>query len=371
MEGVAVMTLFSDIYRGKSVFLTGITGFKGSWLAFWLEILGAKVTGYSLKPPTEPNHFDLLGLDADIFFEDIRNQEKMNDAIISAKPDIVFHLAAQPLVRYSYSHPKETFETNVIGTLNLFEACRKTDSVRVIINVTTDKCYENKEWIWPYRENDPMGGFDPYSASKGCSELLTSSYRNSYFNTDGFGNEHNVLIASCRAGNVIGGGDWAEDRLVPDIVKAASKGETVNIRSPRAVRPWQHVLDPLSGYLFLGEKLLSGKKDYAEAWNLGPDEDDNKEVLGVLKLMKQSWNRVNYNISADAADLHEANLLRLDSTKAKVKLGWRPVWNTEKAVQMTSEWYKNYYDSKSLCTDKQIEAYIEDAVHMNVKWAKI
>ncbi len=369
MEGLEIMDQFSGIYNNRTVFVTGITGFKGSWLALWLTRLGARVTGYALSPPTDPNHFDLLNLDIAMIYGDIRDDEELTKAVISSKPDIVFHLAAQPLVRCSYSNPKETFETNVIGTLNLFEACRKSDCTKAIVNITTDKCYENREWIWPYRENEPMGGFDPYSASKGCVELLTSCYRDSFFNVDKLGTDYNTLVASCRAGNVIGGGDWAEDRLVPDIVKATVKGMTVDIRSPRAVRPWQHVLEPLAGYLALGKKLLRGEKEYGEPWNFGPDDRDCIEVEHVVNMLQQNWNKINYRVASKVSGLHEAHILRLDSSKAKSKLGWKPVWNFEKAARITSNWYKSYYEDGKIRSLEQLDEYIADALMKNIEWA--
>ena len=280
-------TLFNGIYNNKTVLVTGHTGFKGSWLCFWLIQMGAKVIGYSLEPPTSPNHFELLNLDMVSVIGDIRDSNRLNAVFAQYQPEIVFHLAAQPLVRLSYKEPVETFETNVIGTLKVFEACRNTKSVRAIVNITSDKCYENKEWVWGYRENDPMGGYDPYSASKGCAELVTSSYRNSFFNVNEYGKSHNVLLASCRAGNVIGGGDWAKDRLMTDIMVAVSEGKKVVIRNPRATMPWQHVLEPLSGYLMLGQKLLEGKKEFAQAWNFGPGEQGAITVKEVVENIKK------------------------------------------------------------------------------------
>jgi len=365
------MVLFSDIYRDKSVFITGVTGFKGSWLALWLSSLGARVTGYALRPPSKPNHFDLLDLDIDVYYEDIRDENMLNVAVNESKPDIVFHFAAQSLVRYSYKNPKETFETNVIGTLNLFEACRKSDTVQAILNITSDKCYENREWVWPYRENEAMGGFDPYSASKGCSELLTSSYRNSFFQTAQNDKSSIPMLASCRAGNVIGGGDWADDRLIPDIVRAASRGESADIRSPHAVRPWQHVLEPLSGYLLLGQKLLGKKEGCAEAWNFGPAIGDNKKVVEVLKLMQVQWNAVKYNIDSNGADLHEANLLKLDSSKAKSLLSWDPVWGSARAIDKTAEWYRAYYEKGSVISKQQLQNYIDDAHKSDSVWVEV
>ena len=289
-------TLFNGIYNNKTVLVTGHTGFKGSWLCFWLIQMGAKVIGYSLEPPTSPNHFELLNLDMVSVIGDIRDSDKLNAVFAQYQPEIVFHLAAQPLVRLSYKEPVETFETNVIGTLKVFEACRNTKSVRAIVNITSDKCYENKEWVWGYRENDPMGGYDPYSASKGCAELVTSSYRNSFFNVNEYGKSHNVLLASCRAGNVIGGGDWAKDRLMTDIMVAVSEGKKVVIRNPRATMPWQHVLEPLSGYLMLGQKLFEGKKEFAQAWNFGPGERGSITVKEVVENIKRYWDKIDYEI---------------------------------------------------------------------------
>lgn len=347
-----------EIYKGKRVLLTGHTGFKGSWMALWLESLGAKVMGISLPTPTEPSHIDLLKLKIDSRHIDIRNREELNAAVEEFKPEIVFHLAAQPLVRYSYDHPIETYETNVMGTLNVLEACRRIDSVRAIVCITTDKCYENKEWVWGYRENDPMGGYDPYSSSKGCAELLISSYRNSYFNPKDFGKKHQTLIASGRAGNVIGGGDWALDRLIPDIVRATSKKEKVLIRNPHATRPWQHVLEPLRGYMMLGVKLLEGKSEFAEAWNFGPNDDANISVGEVLTSMKKYWNEIDMELHTNAEHPHEANLLMLDCSKAKRKLGWQPLLSPEEAFEMTAGWYKEYYSSGKTITADQIIKYI-------------
>ncbi len=337
--------------------VTGHTGFKGSWLSLWLKELGAEVVGYALEPNTDPSHFELLNLDMYSAIGDIRDKEKLEKTFMNFKPEIVFHLAAQPLVRRSYREPHETFETNVMGLINVFEACRKTESVRAIINVTSDKCYENKEWVWGYRENDSMGGYDPYSASKGCAELVTSSYRNSFFNLETYGKTHNILLASARAGNVIGGGDWSEDRLVPDIVMAASKKEKVIIRNPNATRPWQHVLEPLNGYLLLGQKLLEGKKEFAEGWNFGPNDEGNIKVIDVLESMKKHWDKIEYEVHQDTNQPHEANLLKLDCSKAHAKLGWKPKWNAEIAFEKTVEWYREFYTQKSLPTRKQIEEF--------------
>lgn len=368
MEDMVMNTLYEGIYRNKHVLITGITGFKGSWMALWLSQMGARVYGYSLAPPTEPNHFDLLDLDIPVTIGDIRESTSLEKAFEEYQPEIVFHMAAQALVRRSYRDPLETFSTNVMGTLGVLEACRRTDSVRVIVNVTSDKCYENREWLWGYREIDPMGGFDPYSASKGCSELLTSSYRNSFLNLEDYGIKHSILLASCRAGNVIGGGDWAEDRLIPDIMRAASGDQEVYIRSPRAIRPWQHILEPLSGYLFIGQKLLEGNKDFAEAWNFGPGDEGNVEVCSVVEAARQNWQRIQYRVNPDAAGPHEAGLLKLDCSKARTRLEWEPVWSTEKAVEMTVHWYREYYESKGCRTQTDISDYCRAAGLGKAKW---
>jgi CDP-glucose 4,6-dehydratase len=361
--------LFSGIYTGKTVLLTGHTGFKGSWLAFWLTKMGAKVVGYALEAPTQPNHLELLDFEMISVIGDIRNQDKLDATFKKYEPDIVFHLAAQPLVRLSYDEPVETFETNVMGTIKVFEACRKTDSVKAIVNITSDKAYENKEWIWGYRENDPMGGYDPYSASKGCAELVVNSYRNSYFNLDAYGKEHHILLASCRAGNVIGGGDWAKDRLMTDIMLSVSKGLKVRIRSPHATRPWQHVLEPLSGYLNVGQKLLEGKKEFAEGWNFGPENEGSITVKNVVKAVKKHWGSIDYTIDAVEKNLHEANLLKLDCSKANILLEWKSAWDSNMTFEKTVTWYKEFYQHKSVATLDNLNAYISDAKKKNLPWA--
>ena len=362
--------LFSNIYVGKRVFVTGHTGFKGSWLVYWLKKLGAEVCGYSLEPPTNPNHFKLLGLDIRSEIADIRNLDYLKSVLAHFEPDIVFHLAAQPLVRLSYKEPVQTLETNIIGTANVFEACRETESVKAIVNVTSDKCYENKEWIWGYRENDPMGGYDPYSASKGCAELIANSYRNSFFNLNDYCVKHNTLLASCRAGNVIGGGDWADDRLIPDIMKAASKNKIVDIRNPYATRPWQHVLEPLSGYLQIGQKLLEREKVFAEGWNFGPGDQGNLSVGDVTKSLTKYWDSIKFNINKDANAPHEAGLLKLDCSKAHCKLGWEDVWSAETTFKKTVNWYKNYYENGAINTEENLSSYVEDARKKNIGWTK-
>ncbi len=350
--------IFNGIYSGKKVLITGHTGFKGSWLAFWLMQMGAEVCGYALEPPTKPNHFDLLKLDIRSEIGDIRDREKLYNVFKNFKPEIVFHLAAQPLVRLSYKEPLTTLETNIIGTANIFEACRQTSSVKAVINVTSDKCYENREWVWGYRENDPMGGYDPYSASKGCAELITTCYRNSYFNLDKYKKEHDLLLASCRAGNVIGGGDWADDRLIPDIMKAASKGETVIIRKPKSTRPWQHVLEPLNGYLLVGQKLLEGKKEFADAWNFGPSDSQVLSVEEVIIQMQKYWSDIKFKVEEDQNAPHEANLLKLDCSKAHTKLKWKPVWSNEQTFEKTANWYMSYYNNVALNTENNLKHFM-------------
>lgn len=355
--------MFENIYHGKSVLVTGHTGFKGSWLVYWLTNMGANVVGYSNEIPTKPSHFELLNLDIKSIFGDIRDIKKMELAIKEVKPDIVFHLAAQPLVRLSYKNPIETYETNVIGTLKVFEACRK-NNVKTIVNITSDKCYENKEWVWGYRENDPMGGYDPYSSSKGCAEILTSSYRNSFFNLDEYKKSHETLLASARAGNVIGGGDWADDRLICDVIRAASKSEVVSIRNPKATRPWQHVLEPLSGYLLLGQRLLEGKKEFADSWNFGPSEEGNYNVGDVLLELKKHWDKVEFKFEVNSQNPHEANLLKLDCSKANIKLGWKPTWDSKTAFERTIKWYKSFYEKREILTSDDLKNYTD-----NIKWS--
>ncbi|MFH1715556.1 MAG: CDP-glucose 4,6-dehydratase [Elusimicrobiota bacterium] len=359
MEDLVKEKLFNGIYKDKTVFLTGHTGFKGSWIALWLTLMGADVTGYSLEPPTTPNHFELLKLNINGIIGDIRDKDKLNNALLNAKPDIVFHMAAQPLVRYSYKEPLETFGTNVIGTANVFEVCRKVKNIKAIVNITSDKCYENKEDKRPYKEGDPMGGYDPYSASKGCAELVTASYRNSFFNINEYGKAHNTLLASVRAGNVIGGGDWAEDRLIPDIMRAVSRGKKVIIRNSQATRPWQYVLEPLSGYLMLGQKLLEGKKEFASGWNFGPDNNEVMTVENIVKLVNKEWNDISYEIKSDNNNPHEAGFLSLDNNKAKTMLGWKPVWGIEKTIKKTVVWYKNYYKENRINSVDDIMDYIK------------
>jgi CDP-glucose 4,6-dehydratase len=328
-------------WKGKNVFLTGHTGFKGSWLSLWLSSMGAKVTGYALAPNTTPNLFEVLAIDCLIeksHIADIRNLEGLQKTMSEAKPDVVIHMAAQPLVRYSYVNPVETYATNVMGTVHVLEGARTIDSVRATVVVTTDKCYENKEWLWGYRENEPMGGFDPYSNSKGCAELVTSAYRQSYFSDSNSTNK----IASARAGNVIGGGDWSEDRLIPDAIKAFEANKPLMIRNPLATRPWQHVLEPLSGYLILAQALYEQGSSFASGWNFGPRDEDTRAVQEVVDLLISGWGNSARWEKEGSEQPHEANLLKLDCSKARTQLGWIPQWNLETATQKIVEWQKAY-----------------------------
>jgi len=353
--------MFDNVYKDKKVFVTGNTGFKGSWLVLWLLNLGAKVVGYSLDLPTNPNHHEILNLDFETVSGDVRDLEELRRAIESFQPDMVFHMAAQSLVRKSYQNPVETFETNVIGTVNVFEVCRQVDSVRAIVNITSDKCYENQRWIWGYRESDPVGGHDPYSASKGCAELITASYRKSFFPLKEYQKAHQTLVASVRAGNVIGGGDWGDDRLVPDIMRAASQNEKAIIRNPQATRPWQHVLEPLMGYLLLGQRLLEGKKEFSGAWNFGPNDEGHKNVLTVVKELQNHWSSIDLQIVTDEKNPHEANLLKLDCSKAHAKLGWRPIYDSSTMFAKTVKWYCEFYESGQVLSQEQLSEYICDA----------
>jgi len=352
--------MFSSIYKNKKVLVTGHTGFKGSWLVSWLQRLGAEVCGYSLPSPSSPSHWDLLKLDMRSEIADVRDTETLRKVFADFRPDMVFHLAAQPLVRRSYRDPDETLETNVIGTVRVLDACRACESVRAIVNVTSDKCYENREWVWGYRENDPMGGYDPYSASKGCAELVANAYRQSYFNPTEYGEKHQTLLASCRAGNVVGGGDWAEDRLIPDIMRAASRGEAVQIRNPHATRPWQHVLEPLSGYLLVGRKLLEGDLSVSGAWNFGPEDEGAVCVEEVVRQIRTFWPEVDCRFGHDGGP-HEAGLLKLDVSKARQLLGWRPVWSVSECVERTVGWYRSFYETSALNTESDLERYVADA----------
>jgi CDP-glucose 4,6-dehydratase len=326
-------------WRGRRVFVTGHTGFKGGWLCLLLAELGAEVTGFALPPATEPNLFDSAGVGATVtsVIGDVRDAQAVQAAVAAARPEIVFHLAAQPLVRYSYDHPVETYATNVMGTVHVLEAARQIGGVRAIVAVTSDKCYENREWVWPYRESDPLGGHDPYSSSKGAAELVIAAYRRSYFDA-GCG----PALASVRAGNVIGGGDWSADRLIPDLVRAFEGGTAPVIRSPQAVRPWQHVLEALGGYVMIADRLLAGDAAFAEAWNFGPAEDDTRPVGWIVDRLAQAWG-VDARYDDWAGPIpHEAGLLKLDTAKVRAALGWRPVMGLAQAIDSIVAWHKAF-----------------------------
>jgi CDP-glucose 4,6-dehydratase len=363
MESLGV-TVFEDVYKNRRVLLTGHTGFKGSWLALWLKHLGAKITGLGLTPDSTPSHWDLLNLDIDDRRVDVRDFKAVSDVVNLSSPEIVFHLAAQPLVRRSYKDPLETWSTNVIGTANILEACRQTSGVRAIVVVTTDKCYENQQKKFSYREEDRLGGRDPYSASKASAELVVASYRNSFFD-----HKSGPLLASARAGNVIGGGDWSEDRLIPDLVRAINKEEMLKIRYPKATRPWQHVLESLSGYLCLGQKLLEGKKEFAEAWNFGPDDKENLTVEMILFRLKEQWSSVDWQV-IDSPQFHEEKLLQLNSNKAFQILNWRPVWSLQQGLSATVEWYKANLERNVILSLEQLQQYEAAAIQSELKWIR-
>ena len=352
----------SDVifWNGKRVLVTGHTGFKGSWLSLWLQQMGAEVCGYALDPPTKPNLFEAasVGRGMKSAICDVRDLARLQQEVKAFHPEIVFHLAAQPLVRQSYEDPSGTFETNVTGTANVLEAVRGCESVRAVVVITSDKCYENKEWIWAYRENDRLGGYDPYSSSKACAELVVASYRNSFFSPKHY-QQHGVALATARAGNVIGGGDWAQDRLVPDIMRAFMAGQVLKVRNPMAVRPWQHVLEPLRGYLLLAERLHQDGARFAEAWNFGPEYSDAQTVQWIVEKLANSWS-ASARWEVDGAEHpHEARTLKLDWTKASEELGWRPELRLEAALQLTSEWYRAFQDKEEMraVTCRQIEQY--------------
>ena len=355
--------MFRGLYHGKRVLVTGHTGFKGSWLCAWLQRLGAEVAGFALPPDQNPDHFSLLKTPLHSGIGDIRDYEKLKNFFDGFRPEIVFHLAAQPLVRVSYRQPRETFETNVMGTVNLLDACRFTPSVRAVVVITTDKCYANPENGKPFTEDDPLGGYDPYSASKGAAEIAAASYRSAFFSSDDA-----PAAATARAGNVIGGGDWALDRLIPDLVRAASQGKPAEIRFPNAVRPWQHVLEALSGYLTLGAALLSGGKTFASAWNFGPVAAESYTVGDIVKIAQTEWDKIHFCADETPDQPHEAAHLLLDCHKALELLHWHPVWNTEQTVRRTIRWYREFYEDGKIVTPDDLESYCETAGQAGLEW---
>lgn len=350
-------TVTPAFWKGKKVFLTGHTGFKGSWLSLWLQSMGAEVKGFALTPPTTPALFDEAkvgqGMQSEI--GDVRDLQAVTRSMTGFNPDVLIHMAAQPLVRLSYREPVETYATNVMGSLHVLEAARQCPNLRAIVNVTTDKCYENREWEWGYREDEPMGGHDPYSNSKGCVELLTSAYRNSFFNT-----QQAAALASARAGNVIGGGDWAEDRLIPDILSAFEKGQPVTIRNPQATRPWQHVLEPLSGYLLLAEHLWNHGQSFAQGWNFGPKDEDARPVDWILNHMVEAWGEGASWQLDEHPQPHEANFLKLDISKARARLHWSPSWDLETTLARIVHWHRAWLSGEGMqgCCLEEINAYM-------------
>lgn len=357
MEGMVVNGAF---WHGRKVLVTGHTGFKGGWLCTWLQSLGTHVAGYALPPSSEPSYYRTARVEEGVrsYIADIADLATVRRAFGDENPEIVFHLAAQPLVRESYNDPIGTYRTNVIGTANVLEAVRTTESVRVVVVITTDKCYENREWCWGYREDDVLGGFDPYSSSKACAELVTSAYRRSFFSSSH--GEPRIGIATARAGNVIGGGDWAIDRLVPDIVKAAISNQSVRVRNPESVRPWQHVLEPLSGYLMLAERIWSDPISFSGAWNFGPHDSDARTVGYIVEHFAKYWPGVRTELARDPSSVHEARYLKLDISKVRAALGWVPRWTVAEAIEKTVEWYRGWHigteDMRSASL-RQISAY--------------
>lgn len=347
-------------WKDKRVLLTGHTGFKGSWVSLWLQAIGARVVGYALPPPTTPSLFDVAGVGKGMtsVIGDIRDLSKLQAVFAEHKPEVVIHMAAQPLVRYSYQNPVETYSTNVMGAVHLLEAVRTCPGVKAVVNITTDKCYENREWVWGYRENEPMGGHDPYSNSKGCAELVSSAYRSSFFNANSHG-KHGVALATGRAGNVIGGGDWAQDRLIPDILGAFELGRCVLIRNPHSVRPWQHVLEPLRGYLTLAECLFEHGPSFAEGWNFGPNDEDARPVSWIVAQMAAMWGEDAQWQFDDGENPHEANYLKLDISKARSRLGWHPALRLNDALKLVIDWSRQRQAGADMrqVTLGQIHAY--------------
>lgn len=368
------MRLFNDVYFGRKIFLTGHTGFKGSWLSAWLEQLGAEICGFSLSGPvSEPDHHSLLSTSVRDIRGDVRDEQAVLNSLHEFRSEIVFHLAAQPLVHQSYKEPLETFATNVMGTANLLQACRKCESVRAVVVVTTDKVYQNREWDWGYRETDALGGHDPYAASKACSELVADCFRKSFFESEKTteNEKQRIFMATVRAGNVIGGGDWALDRIIPDIVRHAAVGKPTVIRMPQAVRPWEHVLEPLAAYLLVGQRLLEEKKETAQAWNFGPDPESVVTVGELATLARTHWDALDFDCQTrQMSALHETNYLALDCSKAKRQLGWKPVWTLQETVKHTIDWYRRYYENNEVLTRRQLSQYVHDAARQQAVWTQ-
>lgn len=337
-----------EFWKNRKVFITGHTGFKGGWLSLFLHNLGADIAGYSLAPAAEPSLFSVakIGGLMKSFIGDVRDLARLSEAMADFKPEIVIHMAAQPLVRQSYDDPIETYSTNVMGTVNLLEAVRQTTSVKAVVNVTTDKCYENREWPWGYREIDPLGGYDPYSSSKACSEMVSAAYRSSFFSADS--SNLAPAVATARAGNVIGGGDWSQDRLVPDLVRAIAGGSKLSIRNPGAIRPWQHVMDPLRGYLILAELLFTKGNEFAEGWNFGPNSDEARPVGWVVEKLQEYWGKTEQWVMQQGVQPHEANLLMLDTSKSRSRLDWVPKWPLEVALEQVVDWYKSWLNGEDM-----------------------
>ena len=361
-----MIDIFNNFYKGKKVLVTGHTGFKGSWLSIWLHELGAEVVGVGLDPYNEKDNFVLSGIGNKIKADiraDIRDGEKMKEIFKQYQPEIVFHLAAQPLVRLSYEIPVETYQTNVMGTINIMEAIRATENVKVGVMITTDKCYDNKEQMRGYKEDDPFGGYDPYSSSKGACEVAIQSWRRSFFNPEDYGKKHHVSLASVRAGNVIGGGDWAKDRIIPDCIRALEAGKPIDIRSPKAVRPWEHVLEPLSGYMLLAQKMWEHPTEYCEGWNFGPEADSVSTVWEVATKLVQSFGRGELKDVSDPSALHEAKLLMLDINKAKTRLGWKPRLDALQTIDLVADWYKRYLTENvyTLCIN-EIHTFLNNRI---------
>jgi CDP-glucose 4,6-dehydratase len=368
MEVMVIENLFNKVYKNKKVLITGHTGFKGAWLSMWLQKMGAIVDGYSLNPK-KPNIFESIGLNGDDQRGNIQNKDKFRNVILNSKPDIIFHLAAQPIVKTSYSDPEETILTNTVGTMNLLEIIRKEKISTKVICITTDKVYHNYEWVYGYKESDPLGGHDTYSASKACAELIINSYQKSFFNPK---IQDDVLLASARAGNVIGGGDWGKFRIIPDIINAVINEKKLEIRSPDSVRPWQHVLEPLSGYLLLGKELLEGNKYASDKWNFGPNDDSIVTVKNLVKTVQKNWPNLNYIIDKDKLHDHEAKLLKLDCSKSKHFLKWSPVLNFNQSIKLTVDWYKNQNQNSDFNVKNQchydLNYYVEKAAEKNLNW---